>query len=154
MKEKRNGKDGKKLADCFSVETSVDKKDYKAGVVQNFKLFPADTRVANYLVKKNSCDIIVSDLPYGVQHGNKQTSESKMERSALELLKEAVPAWKVCLKTKGAMVLSFNEFTMKREDVVKVLQDNGFTVCNDAPYIGYLHRVDQSINRNLIVAVK
>ncbi|WP_448549931.1 TRM11 family SAM-dependent methyltransferase [Thalassotalea fusca] len=154
VKEKRNGKDGKKLADCFSVETAVEKNAYQAGDVQNFKLFPADTRFANYLVKKNSCDIIVSDLPYGVQHGNKQTNDPKMDRSALQLLKEAVPAWKSCLKTKGAMVLSFNEFTMKRADVAEVLSDVGFTVLNDAPYINYVHRVDQSINRNLIVAVK
>ena len=154
VKEKRNGKDGKKLADGFSLDTAADKKDYQAGNVQHFKLFPADTRFANFLVKKNSCDILVSDLPYGVQHGNKQASDVKMERSAIELLKEAVPAWKICLKSKGAMVLSFNEFTMKREKVANVLSENGLTVMNEAPYIDYLHRVDQSINRNLIVAVK
>jgi len=154
VKEKRNGKDAKKLADCFSVETAAEKNAYQAGDVQNFKLFPADARCANYLVKKNSCDIIVSDLPYGVQHGNKHASDTKMDRSALTLLKEAVPAWKSCLKTKGAMVLSFNEFTMKRADVADILTSNGFTVFNDAPYVDYLHRVDQSINRNLIVAVK
>ncbi|GAA4883585.1 hypothetical protein [Ferrimonas pelagia] len=153
-KSKRNGPDGKKVADCFSVDTAADKADFAAGKLQNFKLYPGDTRQANLLLKKNSCDILVSDLPYGVQHGNKNAKDEKLDRSALTLLEEAVPAWRHGLKPKGAMVISFNEFTMKWRDVAKVLQANGLTVLDEAPYTGYLHRVDQSINRNLIVAIK
>ncbi|GAA5186558.1 hypothetical protein [Ferrimonas gelatinilytica] len=153
-KEKRTGSDGKKLADLYCVETAADKADYAAGRTQQFRLFPADTRLADRLLKKNHCDLLVSDLPYGVQHGNKSAMDSKLDRSALTLLSEALPAWFKVLKPGGAMVLSFNEFTMKYREVAPLLEQNGFTVLDQAPYNGYLHRVDQSINRNLIVAVK
>ena len=151
--EKRT-KGGKKLSDCFSLETAADKADFNDGNLQTLQLFPADTREANYLVKKNSCDIMVSDLPYGVQHASKVAKENKLNRSPLELLTDALPAWKQILKSKGAIVISFNEFTMKWKDTAVVLEEAGFTVLNETPYINYLHRVDQSINRNLIVAVK
>ncbi|WP_432405488.1 hypothetical protein [Wukongibacter sp. M2B1] len=106
------------------------------------------------MVKKKSCDVIISDLPYGVQHGSKGDRNSNMSRSPIGLLREAIPAWYHVLKTKGSIALSYNEFTMKYEAVAEVLEENRFKVLDEAPYNSYLHRVDQSINRNLIVAVK
>lgn len=145
---------GKKFADGFQVTAAVSKENFKADQVQAFQLFHADTRKVNLLIKNKSIDLIVSDLPYGVQHGSKQAQSTGMERSPLELMKAAIPAWVRMLKQNGSMVLSFNELTMKYEDLAAVLEKNGLTVLNEAPYTGFLHRVDQSINRNLIVAVK
>ncbi len=154
QKSKQSDSKGKKIADAFSLTAAAEKVDFKAGNVQSFELFNADTRIANLLIKKKLCDIIISDLPYGVQHGSKSKKDSNMSRSPLELLREAIPSWYQVLKTKGSIVLSYNEFTMKYEDVAVVLEENGFKVIDESPYNNYLHRVDQSINRNLIVAVK
>lgn len=154
QKEKRSGKGGKKIADYFNLVTASTKEEFNKGEVQSIDLFNSDTRNANVLIKKNSCDILISDLPYGVQHGSKNSNDTSMERSPLELLKEAIPAWHHVVKTKGSLVLSYNEFTLKYKDVAKVLEENGFKVLDEAPYFGYIHRVDQSINRNLIVAIK
>ncbi|SHI26254.1 TRM11 family SAM-dependent methyltransferase [Ferrimonas marina] len=153
-KSRRNGPDGKKVADSFVLDTAANKADYAAGNTQSFKLYSGDTRQANLLLKRNSCDLLVSDLPYGVQHGNKNAKDSKLERSALGLLEQALPAWHHGLKPKGALVISFNEFTMKWQEVAPLLDQAGFEVGAEAPFTGYLHRVDQSINRNLIVATK
>lgn len=153
LKEKRS-KGGKKVADGFSLETAADKDDFNDGKIQSFKVFSCDTRETGYVVKKNSCDILVSDLPYGVQHGSKNTKETKLNRSPMELLQEVAPVWYTALKTNGAMVISFNEFTMKWADIAAVLAEAGFKVMDEEPYVNYLHRVDQSINRNLIVAIK
>ncbi len=120
---------------------------------QEIQLFTSDTRKANLIMKKKSCGIIVSDLPYGVQHGSKHDKVSIMSRGPIGLLEEAIPAWNHVLKTKGSIVLSYNEFTMKYEDVAAVLEKNEFKVIDESPYNNYLHRVNQSINRNLIVAV-
>lgn len=152
-KEKRT-KDGKKLADGFTLETAATKEQFNKGNAQTIQLFAADTRLTNFLAKKSSCDILVSDLPYGVQHGSKNAKDSKFDRSPLELLKEATPAWFKVMKSKGALVISFNEFTLKWEDATEALSKAGFTVLNEEPYVNYLHRVDQSIHRNLMVAVK
>lgn len=152
-KEKRTS-GGKKVADGFVIEAAADKEDYSKGNLQIMKLYTADTRIADQVVKKNSVDVMVSDLPYGVQHGSKNAKDSKLNRSPLELLNEALPAWKVVLKKQGSVVLSFNEFTLKWKDVASLFEEQGWKVLSEAPYIGYLHRVDQSINRNIIVAVK
>ncbi len=145
---------GKKVADGFMFEAASTKEDYANGDTQSLRLFAADTRLIDQLVKKNSCDVMVSDLPYGVQHGSKNNSDTKMARSPLELVDDALPAWKMALKPKGSIVLSFNEFTLKWRDLAKVFEKHGFTVLSEVPYSGFLHRVDQSINRNILVAVK
>ncbi|WP_163932547.1 TRM11 family methyltransferase [Paraferrimonas sp. SM1919] len=152
-KEKRTGEKGKKLANCFIVDTAISKEAFKAAP-QNLKLMAADTRICDKVVKKNSIDLMVSDLPYGVQHGSKQATDVKMARSPLELLEEALPAWKNCLKRGGAVVLSYNEFTLKWKEAAQAFEAAGFLVKADTPYVGFVHRVDQSINRNIIVAVK
>lgn len=154
QKEKRSGAGGKKIADYFKLITASTKEAFQNDQIQNIELFSADTRKADKLIKKNSCDIMISDLPYGVQHGSKSSGDYSLSRSPLELLKEAAPAWNYVLKSRGALVLSFNEFTLKYKDAAEVLRDNGFKVWEEKPYSGYLHRVDQAINRDLIVAVK
>lgn len=146
------GSNGKKIADSFTLTAAVQKEDFLAGNYQTLQLFSADTRKLDSLIKKKSVDIIISDLPYGVQHGTK--GDNNKERSPLWMLQVALPAWHNTLKAKGAIVLSFNEFTMKREDLAKLMEEKGFEVLDEKPYINYIHRVDQSINRNIIVAIK
>lgn len=154
QKEKRSGANGKKIAECFIVDTASKKEEFMKNNTQNFNLFVSDTRNAKILIKKNSCDILVSDLPYGVQHGSKSATEQSMDRSPLQLLKDCIPSWYHVLKIKGSLCISFNEFTLKYTDVKEVLENNGFKVLDEEPFNNYIHRVDQSINRNLIVAVK
>ncbi|MGL5150911.1 MAG: TRM11 family SAM-dependent methyltransferase [Clostridium sp.] len=154
LKSKQSDSNGKKLANVFTLSAAANKKDFNEDKVQTFQLLNADTRKSDILIKKKSCDIIISDLPYGVQHGSKNDKDDKMTRSPLGLLEEAIPAWKEVLKVSGSIVISFNEFTMKYDDVSVVLERFGFKVLNESPFNNYLHRVDQSINRNLIVAVK
>lgn len=154
QKAKKSDTKGKKIASQFNLTTATEKTAYNSGNVQAMELYNADTRIANLLLKKKSCDIIVCDLPYGVQHGSKSNNDTSMSRSPLELLKSSIPAWNIALKTKGSIVLAFNEFTVKYNDISLVLQEQGFKVLNESPYNNYLHRVDQSINRNLIVGVK
>ena len=152
--KERRTKDGKRLSDGFTLETAATKEDFSNDKIQTLKVFPADTRQTQFLAKKGSCDILVSDLPYGVQHGSKNAQAPKLDRSPIELLKEAAPAWKQVMKPKGALVISFNEFTLKWKEAEEALTEAGFKVLDEEPYIDYLHRVDQSINRNLIIAVK
>ncbi len=155
-KQKRSAPNGKKTAELFSVTTAPTKEAYNSKNTITCDIFCADTRISDTFIKKNSCDIIVSDLPYGVQHASKSKNgtSQQLSRSPYELLKESLPAFKHALKKGGAMVLSFNEFTLKYEGTAKLLEENGFEVLKDAPYFGYKHRVDQAIIRDLIVAVK
>lgn len=146
-----NDEKGRKIASVFNLETAVDAQDYKNGDTQILQLFAADTRIADTLVKKRSCDMIVADLPYGVQHGS---WTDKNSRHPIELIHEALPAWYPLLRSKGSMVLAYNELTLRRAHLAKALEEAGFTILSDAPYKDFSHRVDQSINRNVIVCVK
>ncbi len=146
-----NDEKGRKKASSFKLECAADAKDYKAGKKQTLNMYSADTRIADELMRKASVDMIVADLPYGVQHGSRT---DKRSRSPLELLQEALPAWLNLLKTKGSIVLAFNEFTMRYHEVAKLLDEHGLSVFQEAPYRDFTHRVDQSINRNVVVAVK
>lgn len=154
QKSKKSDTKGKKIADIFKLTAAHNKKDFNDGNVQELELFTGDTRKTNLILKKKCCDIMVADLPYGVQHGSKNDKDKSMDRGPLGLLKKAVPAWSHVLKTKGSLVLAYNEFTMKYDHVAALLEENGFKVMNEEPFNNYIHRVDQSINRNLIVAVK
>ena len=66
-----------------------------------FKIFAADTRAADKLIKKKSIDMIVGDLPYGIQHTSKKGSgKNEKTRNAEALFSEALPSWLKTLKIR------------------------------------------------------
>ncbi len=111
----------------------------------------ADTVRATDFFKRESFDIVVTDTPYGVQHGS---SASALSRSPAELLERAVPGWVSLVRPGGALGLSWNTHVVKRETLAELLVNNGLQVLDSEAYLGFRHRVDQAIVRDLIVARK
>ena len=70
------------------------------------------------------------------------------------LLREAIPVWASQLMHGGALGLSWNTFGLTREDLASLLTDAGLTVREGGPWERFAHRVDSSIKRDLMVAVK
>jgi hypothetical protein len=130
----------------FSVSFGADRAALDAAP-QTVTMTNGDSRYLDGLVKKNSVDAIVCDLPYGVRHGSEG---GQRQRSARSLVEESVDAWHKVLRPGGAVGLAFNTFTCTREDLVAALRD--FDVLDDAPYLQLAHRVDQSINRDVVIA--
>ena len=62
--------------------------------------------------------------------------------------------WASQLMHGGALGLSWNTFGMAREDLVALLEAEGLVVKSEGPWERFAHRVDASIRRDLIVAVK
>nr|WP_257098650.1 hypothetical protein [Pseudovibrio flavus] len=153
-REKRSDSNGKKFADFFYVETAATKEAFADDNKLTLQVYCADTRRLPELVKKQCCDMLVCDLPYGVQHGSKTASTGRLSRSPAELLEDSIAGWVNSMKSGASIVLSFNEFTLKWDVAKEILENAGLTVKAEAPFAGYLHRVDQSINRNIICAVK
>ena len=121
-----------------------------------WEIVSADSFYADKIFKKNSFDIIAGDLPYGIQHGsfdgnNKGTSKT---RNPAELVKRCLPSWKAVLKKKGVIALSWNSHLISREDFSEIFIKEGFEVLNEEPYGSFKHRVDSSIERDIIAAVK
>jgi SAM-dependent methyltransferase len=113
----------------------------------------ADTVKAAEFFKAGSFDLIATDAPYGVQHGSR-TAAGGLARSPLDLLAAAVPGWARLLRPGGAIGIAWNTFVAKRDAAAEVLAGAGLTVLNEGPYLGFAHRVDQAINRDIIVARK
>ena len=114
-------------------------------------VFTGDTTASAALFGKKKFDAIVTDAPYGVVHGSLAGS-NKRDRSPATLLNEAVPVWSSQLKPGGALGLSWNTFGMAREALSGLLAEQELKVCESAVWRSFAHRVDSSINRDLMVA--
>lgn len=139
-----------KLGQRLEIEYGLSKESYKAGEVRRLTFFNCDTFLTDELVRAGSVDAVVTDAPYGVQHGSHQADG--LSRSPRDLLAAAVPVWARTLKPGGAIGISWNTYVVKHEEIAEILTGAGLTVRTDLT--GFAHRVDQAILRDLIVARK
>ncbi|SPB29873.1 hypothetical protein MAJHIDBO_00163 [Propionibacterium freudenreichii subsp. shermanii] len=58
------------------------------------------------------------------------------------------------MRAGGALGLSWNTYGLSREDLAAICTDAGLEVRDDGPWLQFAHRVDSSIKRDLMVAVK
>ena len=141
------------VAKRLRIELAADRDEYKAKSTQLLDVVNADTVRSGEFFKENSFDLVVTDLPYGVQHGSR-TAGKGLVRSPEDLLAEAAPVWARLLRPGGAMGIAWNTFVAKRELAAGLLADAGLEVVEEAPYESFRHRVDQAILRDVIVARK
>lgn len=111
-----------------------------------------DTAAARHHLKARSVDLLVCDLPYGVQHGSRSPT-GRAERGPQHLLETALPVWFDVLRPGAGAGLAWNQRTLGRERLIGLLEDAGFHVpaSDDTSFI---HRVDRSITRDVLVAVR
>lgn len=130
------------------VSFGLDKDRYKAGDVLRVSYVSADTLDIATVFQPRSFDLIVTDAPYGVQHGAK--SDGAISRKPLELLEAALPVWRAALRPGGAIGIAWNTHVARRSELSRLVASS-FTVCESPAYSGFEHRVDASIQRDLIV---
>ncbi len=137
---------GRKL----DVTYGLSKEEYKSGDRRRLTVVNADTLRAADLFAAESFDVVVTDAPYGVQHGAR--NREALTRSPLELLALALPGWARLLRPGGVVGISWNTCVTSREDALAVLAEAGLEPFDDGPYRRFQHRVDQAITRDVIVA--
>lgn len=149
---------GKVFGRALTLETAADKDAWKAGETQQLTFLSADTRKMPSYMRKASVDVIVTDLPYGVRHGS---HGERLDRSPIGLLDRALPGWYEALRTGGTIGLAYNRHTAPAAEMSEVLRAHGFTVVHgeDAPdpwmdADAFRHRVDASIDRDIVIAKK
>ncbi|MET9022179.1 SAM-dependent methyltransferase [Actinopolymorpha sp. NPDC004070] len=147
-------RDRKVLGRRFHVTLAADKAAYKSGDALDLTVVNADTRRARDFFRSGSFDAIVTDAPYGVQHGSRSGGPGELSRSPLDLLSAALPGWVDLLRPGGALGMSWNTHVARREDAAAALTAAGLEVCDDTAYLGFRHRVDQAILRDVLVARK
>jgi SAM-dependent methyltransferase len=141
---------GRRAARRLEVTLAATKDDHKAGAVQKVTVLQADTTHLDGLLRSNCADVLVADAPYGVAHAS-HDDEGGMSRRPLELLERAVPQWLSLLKNGGALGLSWNTKVAKRALAEDILLANGMEIVR---YGDLSHRVDQGIERDVVVARK
>jgi SAM-dependent methyltransferase len=164
-------RDRKVVARRLTAEFAATKDEYKAGDVQRLEVVEADTTRVGEFFRPASADLVVTDLPYGVQHGSRVSHGTghspgraggersrdggrTLARSPLELLRAAAPAWARALRPGGAAGIAWNTRVARREDAAEVLAAAGLVVLDGGPYRAFRHRVDQAITRDILIARK
>ena len=119
-------------------------------------VFTGDTRKSAALFGKRRFDLVVTDAPYGVAHASTggPGDHSTRDRSPADLLTEAVPVWAGQLRSGGALGISWNTYGLSREDLISIVERAGLTALDDDHHRRLVHRVDSSINRDILVAAK
>jgi len=125
----------------------------EGGRTQSLTVFSGDTRRSAELHGRRRFDAVVVDAPYGIVHGSQDTA-SKKDRSAAGLLAEALGGWAGQLKRGGALGLSWNTHGLTRERLLTLVGEAGLEPLDAEPYRRLGHRVDSSIHRDVLVAVK
>ncbi len=142
---------GRRAARRLEVTMAASKDDHKAGAVQRVTVLQADTTDLDGLLRNNCADVVVTDLPYGVVHGSFDDQSGGISRRPLDLLERAVPQWVALLRPGGAIGLAWNTKVAKRDLAEDILLANGLKLVD---YLPLSHRVDQGIERDVVVARK
>lgn len=142
---------GRAVGRRLDVELALDKDAWKAGDRLTLRVCHADTLLAADLYADRSFDAVVTDAPYGVQHGS-HARGGALHRSPLELVREALPGWLRLLRPGGAVGIAWNTHVAPREELVGVLAAAGLEPLDDGPWRALRHRVDQAIQRDVVVA--
>lgn len=141
---------------CISYTAAADKEAFLQDDTRFLRLIPGDTALSGPLLsrKKDQVDLLVSDLPYGVQHAPKDGQGGNVMLESIEgMLRRALPQWLQALRKGGSCTLSFNTYTLRREKLVSLMSEAGFQVLGE-PYEQFTHEVEQAVRRDVVTALK
>ena len=145
-----NGANKKAVGRATMFEYANSKEAFSSGNTRLVEMVAGDAARADVYFKKGFFDMIVADLPYGVQHANKQ--DKTIARSPYALLKSCLPSWHKVLRRGGVVVLAWNTHVMPADEMSSLLPKFGLSPVHADTDFG--HFVDASIHRNIIIAVK
>jgi SAM-dependent methyltransferase len=145
-------RDGKMIGRRLQLSLAATKDEQKAGLSQRLDVVCADTTRAAEFFRPDAFDLIVTDAPYGVQHGSR--TATRLARRPQDLLSAAVPVWAGLLRPGGAVGIAWNTLVAPREEAAAILAGAGLEPLDYGPYRQFRHRVDQAIVRDVLVARK
>lgn len=133
-----------------AVYTVADSKQaFQAKDTRTLRLLLGDTGYVGQLLKKAPADLLVTDLPYGVQHA---PQEGRRPENFPGMLRRVLRSWHDALKPGAGVAISFNSLTLSRQTLVELLEQAGFAPIESQPYINLEHFVEQAVTRDVVVA--
>lgn len=89
--------------------------------------------------------LIVTDLPYGIQH----------QGQLIALLEAAMPVWTELLPQQGSLVFAWDATRFPRQQMIEAVQSAAsVVVLDEAPYDALAHRVDRVIKCRDVLVVR
>jgi tRNA G10 N-methylase Trm11 len=146
-------REGKTVGRRLRVTLAASQEAHRTGELQQLDVVRADTSRAAEFFKPGTFDVIVTDAPYGVQHGSRAPAGA-LTRRPQDLMAAAGPAWASLLRQGGALGVALNTLVASRDDAASILADAGLEPVDTEPYRRFRHRVDQAIVRDIVVARK
>ena len=111
----------------------------------SMRVITGDSTEAATLLKNERFHLIVTDLPYGVQHFT-----TNQTRNPIAVLQGCAKDWIESLKPGGVMVLAFNRNIPRRKELIAVFTEHGLKpMAFTAP-----HQMSESIIRDIVILKK
>ncbi|WP_372885048.1 TRM11 family methyltransferase [Shimia sp.] len=110
------------------------------------RVITGDTVNARDLVGRRPFDLLVTDIPYGVQH----MGGADGARSPLATIEAAAPGWAACLAPGGVMAIAFNSYIPKRARMEAAFEGLDLQVLKR----NVAHRMSESILRDVLLLRK
>ena len=148
--EEKRTQGGKRIAQLTAVQYAAKKDDWYAENTRKVQFFRADSALCGQLLPAKAADLLVCDLPYGVQHG--ANGGGSLQRNAAKIVEEIASGWYAALRPGAGVALAYNVLTTPRHQLAQAMEAAGFTVLPQVE--GLEHRVDQAILRDVLVAKK
>lgn len=153
-KYKIPGKNNEATIQKIEFAYALDKNAFRDPKLQKkVSLIEGNSSLANIYFKDHTFNYIVGDLPYGIAHNNANKTDSE-SRNPYSFLNDSLNSWFDVLKPGGAIVLAWNAFVINPDKMRELLIRKGFNVLSDSPYDQFVHMVDSSIKRDIVVATK
>lgn len=130
----------------------ADTKDhYQQKDIRTLSLTYGDTAQAAAIMRKHRAHLLVTDLPYGIQHA---PMGGRQPEPFLQTLRRALPAWRDALLPGGAVAISYNTLTLPRKQLMQLVEDAGFTPVQVAEDLSFVHFVEQAVTRDVLFATR
>lgn len=134
----------------LTMTLATDRATLKANRGQRLQTFLADGGDDSLPIRAKTADVIVGDLPYGIQH--KGSGAARDAVLPAELLARTLPTWRRWLRPGGAICLAWNLKQTDRDAVARALVEARFEPVVAAGGFSMRHVVDATIDRDVIVA--
>ena len=135
-----------------AVYTLADTKEhYQAGDTRTLRFLLSDTCQAGALLRKEPVELLVADLPYGIQHAPENGGRPE---SIEQLMKRALPSWREAVKPGGVMAVSFNSYTLPKKHLAQWAFNAGWEPLTVSPLDDLEHYVEQAVNRDLLLCLR
>lgn len=142
---------GKEAGELYTFTTAKTAEDFKENKTQRLSIACGNAAKTEAFYKKKPAHILVADLPYGVLHANDKTKKGS---DTLQMVTRLLPAFREELLPTGALALSFNSYTLKRDDLRDALRSAGFEPVCGGWADELEHWVEQAVMRDAVIAVK